>query len=36
MSNNNSLFLGYIGGALTFGFLLPWLDKKLKNRKNKK
>ena len=32
----NYLFFGYVGGAVTFGLLLPWLDKKLKKKRNKK
>ena len=26
------LYLGYIVGAITFGWLLPWIDKKLNIR----
>lgn len=27
---SDGLFIGYIAGALTFGWFLPWLGKKLK------
>ena len=26
------LYLGYLAGALTFGWLLPWIGKKLNTR----
>jgi len=35
MSPSDYLFWGYIGGFITAGFILPWLDKKLK-KNNKK
>lgn len=35
MKPSDYMFFGYIGGAITFGFFLPWLDKKLKKRRNK-
>lgn len=32
MSDSTLIWLGYIAGALTFGWFLPWLGKKLKGR----
>jgi hypothetical protein len=30
MSINDAIWLGFIGGAFTFGWLLPWIGKLLK------
>ena len=35
MRPSDYLFWGYIGGFITGGFILPWLDKKLKKKKKK-
>ena len=30
---SNELWLGYVAGALTFGWLLPWIGKKIRRDK---
>lgn len=32
MSVGTEVWVGFVAGALTFGWLLPWLGKKLKKR----
>lgn len=29
---SNELFLGYLAGAITFGWILPWIGKLLKGK----
>ena len=30
---NTELWIGYVAGALTFGWLLPWIGKKIRSDK---